>query len=143
MSTTSPQIRDAVVVLLNGQTWNPSLMAVGAYEISLDLQDLTGARLLVIPETKTPKLLTRGGAQRKETSISVAVQYKADAITNAAIDPYMIVAEQIGDFLLGKKLSTGHVCLEQKWPVGIFIPAHMEKFQVLTCVISATFVINE
>ena len=154
MSAVVVPVRDAVVKAFNDAGLQPALTAVGIYDLAYDLKALSGGRVAVAPQTKIPALLTRGGPQRNDTKIDLAVQYKYATPVAAEIDPYMKLTEAAGDAFLGKTLAcdglgqTGQgiaftaTCNEVTFPHGLYLHEHIKEFRVFTSVVTLHFLIN-
>jgi hypothetical protein len=142
MSALVVSTRDALLDVLTRATLTPALTPVAVYDIMYGLKDLQGGRLTIVPQTKLPKLLTRGKVQRQEIKIDVAVQYKYAAPIASELDPYQALAESIIDLFLGTTLSNGAVCIEGAFPHGLFIQEHIKQLRVFTSVVTLGFVLN-
>src|SRR5436305_4970061 len=107
MSVIAASIRDEVATVLNAANIQPApltspLVAQAIYDLTLRLDQLAGGRLVAMPQTKSPTLVTRGGGQRINVKIDVAVQFKFDAPDGATLDPWLNAAEAIADLFVGK-----------------------------------------
>jgi len=146
VSINAAQLRDAVVQQINQAGLTPSLTAIPIYDLSVDLESLKGGRIVVMPQTKSLEPIRRKGDQAATYTIDVAVQFKGADIKPATLDPYLSLAEQIGDLSLGTTLKTQIVpaatCIEVIWPHGLFIQKHLEDFRCLTSVVSLKIKVN-
>jgi hypothetical protein len=135
--------RDAVVAYLNAQIVaqgiTPALTAVAAYEAVADLQDLAGARLLVIPRDLASELLTMDLQDERKPKIDVILQYKTAATTTALLDPYLKLAEALCQVLLGQTMTSGAVCTDAEWLDGAFDRQILQDYNVLHCSTTYTF----
>jgi|GEM_PF-6121627 len=146
MPVNASQLRDAVVSAINGNGFQPSIQAVAAYDLAANIQDLSGGRILVIPQTRTLEPTQRRGDQRASFSIDVGTQFKGKDILPATLDPYLCLSEQIAVFFLGRQINVNNVptgtCTEVTWPHGLFIQQHMSEFRALTSVVTLKFLVN-
>lgn len=144
----SAEIRDAVVAAINNAGFSPTpkLVAIPIYDLAADLEQLAGGRIVVMPQTKALRGMTRANVQAADITIDVAVQFKGKDIQPATLDPYLNVSEAIPDLFLGTTLKTqsgiSATCTDVTWPHGLFIQAHMSQFRCLTAVTSLKFTVN-
>jgi len=139
MSQIITQIRDDVCVMLSDGSLHPPLKPLALYDITFNLKDLSEGRLAVMPQAKTPTLISRGAAQKMEVKIDVCVQYKFAQPTQTELDPYQELSEQIIDKFIGKSLPSGPTCVEAAYPHGLFLHEHIKEFRVFTSVVTLTF----
>jgi len=146
MPVIASQLRDAIVQQINSAGLQPSIKALATYDLAADIKDLTGGRILVIPQTRTIEAIRRQGDQKASFSIDVGTQFKGKDILPATLDPYLSLSEQIAVMFLGQSINSKTVpaatCVEASWPHGLFIQQHMSEFRTLTSVVTLKFLVN-
>lgn len=91
----------ALVELLNGQTWSPAVTAVRAARFRFDHRDVpTTLSLTVIPESQRDVSLgTRRGDAATEWKVSIVLLQRLESIENDAVDPLFDLQDAIDTFL--------------------------------------------
>ncbi len=130
-------IADAVVESLNGETFNPTFTAARKHRPSFDLPDLADLRVTVVPRRLAISRFSRKSSEYDYT-IDVAVQQKVH--DDEEIDALLDLAEQILDYLNGRRLSTYPQAgqLSAAWDVQV-AEEHLDTHRVCTSVVSVTY----
>lgn len=92
------KIADAVVDQLNGRSWSQTFVAQRHYIPRYEPEDLDTLHVSVVP---APDGILVSGSTRSDNqedyNIDIAVQIKFAEDTNEAVDPYVLLLEEIAD----------------------------------------------
>ena len=132
-------IAKGVVADINGASLSQTFTAVRAYRPTYDLKDLQSLKVTVVPHALEGELVTRADAQEQH-QIDVAVQKKVNVDSLDAVDPLMLLVEQIKDLLLGEHPSTmaTATCIRAT-NEPIYDPALMQEKRVFCSVLTLTY----
>jgi hypothetical protein len=134
-------LADDVVDVLNSGTFTQSFVATRAYVPAYELTDLSTLRVTVVPRELSLVPLTRH-ADQGEYQIDVAIQ-KIVGRSNADIDPFMNLAEEIIDLCRGLTMSlTTNARCTGVANTPIYDPGHLDERRVFTSVITLTFALT-
>lgn len=100
-------IAEAVKDALNAATLSKTFTATRVYAPELELrsnEDAIAVRVWPAPEGRVSTFASRGATSR-EYPVFVAVMRKCDVDTNATVDAYVALLEEIEDLFFGKKLT--------------------------------------
>lgn len=139
---------DAVVEVLNGETFSQSFVSTRTYLPVSTQQDLQSLRVTVVPLGPTIEGDSRS-TSRVELPVQIGVQKRLDGDANTDIDPLVLLAEEIADYWLPASgdrpiLVFGAGDAHAAYCVSLthdFVAAveHLDSMRVLTCVMTATF----
>jgi len=146
MSAKILDIADAVVSTLNGAGLSPTFTAERLYVPVYEVRNLTGLRVAVVANSVATTLLNRGTAKVTDYVVDVGIhkRYGQGPMTElqirTACDPFMTLAESIGDLFLGLPLSAvaGCSCTASDNRV-IYDPRYMDGDKVFATVVGLTF----
>lgn len=151
--TESFAITDAIVALLNAQEDFPLPLTAARIEQPLsDLTELNVMKVSLVPGEREITIATREGKLKpigapqtgrvRKYRIDAAVQIKfAPGGTAPVIDPYLELAEEIGNFLLGRTLADPPAkCVGVAHPY-LYFPDHWEK-RLFTSTLALTYQIG-
>lgn len=99
------QIADAVVAELNAASLSQTFTAERAYVPVHELTAAAGLKVTVVPEgySVSPVDLARHAF---DCHVEVTVQQRADPPTNGAVDPLLLLAQEVIDLFLGRRLES-------------------------------------
>lgn len=133
MSALVVDVADAIVDLLNGETWSESFTATRTYLPKGNIKDgdFNSLRVTVVPRSYEPTAITRTMVD-EDIWIDIAVQYKTGN-DNAGIDTLVGLCEEIATFMRMRAIGTtpAATCYEVLYS-PILISEHLEKFGVFT-----------
>lgn len=146
MAAVIVSIADAVVAALNGATLSLPFTATRVYVPVHSITDLKCLTVSVVPATLEGALLNRSGRNLFDYQIHVGIQKTigsgtmTDAEINAAADPLMLLAEEVGDLFDGKLLESTPAarCIDVK-NAPIFAPDHLDEKRLFTSLVTLTF----
>lgn len=133
------QVAEAVVAELNATTFSQPITATRAYLPRVELADLKTLKVTVVPSSLTVTAASRTQTQR-DVAIDVAVQQKLAAEQNAALDPLLVLAEEIAEHFRAQRLDSlpGALCVQTEFK-PIYAPEHIEQLRTFTSVVTLTF----
>jgi hypothetical protein len=139
------QLADAIVADLNGQTFTKSLTAVRLYDPEIDLAELVGGRLAVVPFDDGQAKTTTRGLDRCDLVIHVAVQAKVESAPGSdtdELDEWMAFADEVKNFLAHHAPggTDAVVATVQRKPV--YSLEHLRKLRAFMSVISVSLAIG-
>jgi len=133
------QIAEAVKDDLNAETFSQAFTSVRKYLPVYDLKEMKTLHVTVVP-----KALAKIVAGRKEITegytVDVAVQKKVKVDDAAAVDPLMLLVEEIADFCMFHHPAgyPSAVCIKaENEPAWSY--EHMKEFRQFTSVLTLTF----
>lgn len=132
------RIADAVTEALNAASLSQSFTAVRAYVPVYELCDFAELKVTVVPRSMASVPLTRG-SDDEDYQIDVAVQARVLAEVSA-IDPYMMLVQEVRDLFRGKHLAAypRALCVANG-AEPIYDARHMDEKQIFTSVVRLTF----
>ena len=144
MPSTTIQIADAVVAVLNAATLSQPFTAVRHYLPEFDLKQMDTLHVSVVPAELDEEIADRT-RDRAEYKIHVAVQKRVakqepPGLDTAAIDGLMQLIEEIDDVLRHKPLSgyeLAHWTKTENKP--IYDPKHLKEHGQFTSLLVFTF----
>jgi len=137
------EIADAVVTELNANTFSLQFTAQRHYQPRYELADLKTLHVTVIPNGLTTGNLGRGGMQR-EVAIDIAVQQKLSTETNADLDRFLALAEEIAESFQAKRLANFPNAIWVKTEHrAIYATEHLQQYRQFTSVMTLTFRVME
>lgn len=132
-------LAQAVVAELQAGTYSQPCDVVRAYAPVATLQELTTARVTVIPKRCDSELQSRA-ALRDEYAVDIAVQRKVDPADLAEIDALLLLTEELRDFLKGRALAA---CPEAQWLATandpLYAPEHLAQQHAFTSLLTLTY----
>ena len=143
-SSTTIQIADAVVAVLNGATLSQPIQAARHYLPEFDLKEMDELHVSVVPAELDEEIADRA-RDRAEYKIHVAVQKRVSkqeppGLDTAAIDGLMQLVEEIDDLFRHKPLA-GYP--EAHWTKTgnkpIYDPKHLQEHGQFTSLLALTF----
>ncbi len=139
-------IADAVVTEVNtpgsGSPLDGVAVAVRQYRPRKELKDLRNLAVTVVPKAVSTSGGTRA-MQQFDCEIDIAVQQRLPGVadeSDAAVDPLMLIVEELVDFLSRRRLTA----LPNVVPVKvennpIYAVEHLDELRVFTSVITLTY----
>ena len=98
-------IADAVAAALNGETWSQEFTAERSYVPVWNQSDLATLQVAVVPRTEVSQRESRV-ISIHTYSVDIVVAKKMADVTNAELDPYVTLAEEIADYWRDNHLLT-------------------------------------
>lgn len=137
MASTMLTLCDAIKSELNAADLSLTFTAIRTYRPRWSLQDLQELRVAVIPMA-VQAVFGEGtrGAQLYRYQLGIALQKKFDHETNAELDTYVVLVEELIDqFREGRSLdNTAFVC-KQIEAEPLFFPEHLDQDRIFTSVV--------
>jgi hypothetical protein len=138
-------IADAVVATLNAATLSQAFTAERLYVPIYEMND-SDLKVTVVPSALSSTLLNRGTRSLADYVIDVGIQKRlavgklTRAQIRSAVDPMLLLAQEIGDLFLGLPLATylsaECVSIEQRVP---YDPGLIDEKKAFMTVLSLTF----
>ena len=133
------EITDALVAVLNAQSWTPNFQAERAYQPSFELKDLKTLKVTVVPKGVTITQVTREKASH-DYQVDVGVQKKFQKGDAVELDPLMELVQQIADLFRAKRLNGMLAAMWLKSEINpLYSLEHMEQYRQFTSVVTFTF----
>lgn len=134
------QVADAVTAELNSETWAMEFTALRSYLPRVKLEDLGTLHVSVVPVAEDIEASARDLWQHDFT-VDVAIQMKPADITNASLDPLLLLAEAFADhFARVLRLPTLlSACWIRTERMPVLDYTHLDSSGVLTAVTRLTF----
>jgi hypothetical protein len=98
-------IADAVVAVLNAETWSQEFAAERSYAPVWNQVDLETLLVAAVPRTEVSQRESRTVSMHTYT-VDLVIAKKLDDVTNAVIDPYVSFAQEIADYFRENHLLT-------------------------------------
>lgn len=144
MPSTTIQIADAMVAVLNGATLSQPLTAVRHYLPEFDLKEMGTLHVSVVPAELDEEMADRS-RDKAEYTIHVAVQKRVakqepPGLDMAAIDALMQLVEEIDDLFRHKPLTgfeQAHWVKTENKP--IYDPKHLKEHGQFTSLLAFTY----
>ena len=129
-------IADAVVAVLNGQTFSQPVTAVRAYRAAFDLQEMKDLHVTVVP--KGVELVTAGrGVAQSDVQIDIGVQKKLATGYDAEIDALMGLVQEIAEFVRATRQFGDAVWVKSE-NTPIYSQEHLGELRQFTSVLTLT-----
>lgn len=144
MQSTTIQIADAMVAVLNGATLSQSFTAKRHYLPEFDLKEMETLHVSVVPAELDEEIADRSRDQA-EYKIHIAVQKRVakqepPGLDTSAIDSLMRLVEEIDDLFRHKPLSgfeQAHWVKTENKP--IYDPNHLKEHSQFTSLLAFTY----
>ncbi len=132
-------VADAVVAELNATTFSRPFEARRCYLPRLDLAEMAGLYVTVVPKEVTVIQASRS-SNRYDCTVDVALQKKLDATDNAQIDPLMGLVDELAGHFENKRLDSYPGAVWTKTEHGaIYAPEHLDDLRQFTSLLTFTF----
>lgn len=137
------QVADALAQELTAADFGSPLTVHRAYLPRIELKDLTGILLSVVPKSLAQESLTRS-SDVATVVIDVALQQKLQHEDLATLDPLLDLAERLAHHFRRRRLPAypAALCLNTEFK-PIYAPEHIEDLRVFTSVLTLTFRVSE
>ena len=142
MPAVAVDIANAILDALAAHPFSVALTVARKYVPVLDLRDLDGVHVTVVPRSVG---ITNADRSRcaNEVAVDVAIQRKLLTVNPADVDPLMDLVQEIADVLTRLKLAA---VPEASWlriaNTPIYAPDHMQEKRMFTSVLTVTYVIH-
>lgn len=130
---------DAIVTLLNDASLGLGFTAVRLYRPIVDLKDMVGLNVTVVPKDQVVTLSDRSRGQH-DIRIDIGIQQKLAKATpagdNAEIDELMDFVDKIIDLVRGE--SFGNTQWMKTEHEVVYAPEHLNEWRVFTSILTLT-----
>ncbi|MCP4248082.1 MAG: hypothetical protein GY778_13630 [bacterium] len=133
-------LAQAIVDQLNDQFSPATFTATRGYAPVKSLEELTTLTVTVVPKRRSIDAATRGSHHFGD-AVDIGIQQKLEPVSNATIDAMIDQVEAIADHLRSNPRPDGanFSILTEIENDPIFWPDHLNKDQVFTSVLTATY----
>lgn len=142
MPSIAAAIADGILAELAERTFTVPLSATRKYVPSLDLREIDGVYVTVVPRSVG---ITNADRSRVayEIAVDVAVQKKLLGVTPADVDPLMALVQELADFLTRRPLPTVPAAAWLRIAnTPIYAPDHLQDKRLFTSILTVTYLIH-
>ena len=135
-------LADAIVTALNAEDFTKDFTAVRTLLPEYELKDMKTLHVTVIPREMEIKKINRA-QNRKEMTIDIAVQVRPGDVTNAVLEPYLDLADEIVEFLDRKDFTSPAAIWLQTEHNPLCAYEHLRELRQITSVIHTRYLAIE
>ena len=130
----------AITDYLNLGSFSLAFTAVRRAVPIFELTDMSTLRVSVVPRLLDIEVLTRS-EESYDAQVDIAIQQRLDDLTNASVDPYLNLTEEIGDYLKRIVLTSGssRYLWKKIENAPIYSPDHAKELNQFTSVLRSTY----
>ena len=130
-------LADAIVTDLNDHAFSQPFTAARGYLPTFELPELGDLKVTVVPKEDEGKLDTRSSSLH-DYSIDIGIQKKPPTIDNGALDPLMLLTQEVADFFLFGMRPSGATLFSNDIRI-LYLQDHLHKLRQFTSVITLSF----
>jgi len=130
---------DAVAAILNAAELSQSFTAAVAYDPYAELADLSTLSVMVVPRAEEEAAIDRSQITA-QSQVDIGIRKALDAVTPAAVDPYLDLCEEIKALFRRRVLdTTPRACWTATTQDPTWFPDDLADKHQFTAVITLTF----